>query len=145
MPAISESILTQLNAPARIVPDTLSTDILPGHMIGKPEHLFKKIEEKMVNVWRSTFNGSETKAAAVMESEVAASSSKRKTASKKGPIYSSDVQKTPEMLALEAKILEQGQVVRTLKGQTLKTSELEAQIKNAVAVLLALKKELAAL
>jgi hypothetical protein len=48
MPATSDSILTQLNAPARVVPDVLSTDILAGHHIGKPEHLFKKHHERPI-------------------------------------------------------------------------------------------------
>lgn len=39
MPSTSDSILEQLNAPARSVPEVLSTDILPGHEIGTPEHL----------------------------------------------------------------------------------------------------------
>ncbi|CAJ0627147.1 14115_t:CDS:2, partial [Entrophospora sp. SA101] len=46
MPSTSESILRQLNAPTRIIPDTWTgTDIQPGHKLGKAEYLFKKIDE----------------------------------------------------------------------------------------------------
>ena len=51
MPSTSESVLTQLNAPARAVPEVFSIDILPGHQIGVPEHLFKRIDEKMVDIY----------------------------------------------------------------------------------------------
>jgi methionyl-tRNA synthetase len=61
MPSTSESILVQLNAPARTVPEVLSNDILHGHTIGKPEHLFKKIDESMADTWRVKFGGIEGK------------------------------------------------------------------------------------
>lgn len=48
MPATAAQILSQLNAPQRTVPETFSVDILPGHTIGKPAHLFKPIKEEMV-------------------------------------------------------------------------------------------------
>ncbi|KAF9243508.1 tRNA synthetases class I (M)-domain-containing protein [Melanogaster broomeanus] len=53
MPATSDAILQQLNAPARSVPELLSADILAGHQIGKPDHLFKNIDEKMEGVWKA--------------------------------------------------------------------------------------------
>ena len=55
-----------------------------------------------------------------------------------------DVPRTPEILALEAKIAEQGDAVRALKGQ-LKTPEVDVEIKAAVDLLKKLKGELAAL
>ena len=60
MPSTSASILEQLNAPARTVPVVLGTDILAGHTIGKPDYLFKKIEEKAADVWRIQYGGSPT-------------------------------------------------------------------------------------
>ncbi|KAG6909065.1 hypothetical protein DXG01_002218 [Tephrocybe rancida] len=142
MPATSDSILVQLNAPARVVPNVLSTDILAGHAIGKPEHLFKKIEDNMTEVWRNKFNGDEPAADAVAETGKAAK--KAKGGKKAAPQAAVDpnVPKTPEILALEAKITQQGQVVRELKAQTPKTAELDAQIKDAVDVLKGLKGEL---
>lgn len=141
MPATSESILTQLNAPARVVPEVLSTDLLTGHTIGKPEHLFKKIEENMAETWRIKFGGSEPTTTA--EGETKRKAAAKKGAAKPGPV--SDGPKSPEFLAMEAKVAEQGQVVRTLKAQTPKSAKVDTQIKEAVDVLKKLKAELAAL
>ncbi|KAG5352902.1 hypothetical protein C0989_012292 [Termitomyces sp. Mn162] len=140
MPATSDSILAQLNAPARVVPEVLSTDILAGHTIGKPEHLFKKIEDNMVDVWRVKFGGAPEETAP----EVAKATKKGKGSKKAASqvITDPNVPKTPEILALEAKIAEQGQVVRGLKGQTPRTAELDTQIKDEVDGLKKLKTEL---
>lgn len=140
MPATSDSILAQLNAPARVVPEVLSNDILADHQIGKPEHLFKKIEESMAETWRLRFGGDEAAKAApaVEDSSKAKRKGKKEATSSKadaGP-------KSPEVLALEAKVAEQGSAVRALKGQTPKTVELDAQIKIAVDELKRLKGEL---
>jgi len=153
MPATSDSILVQLNAPARVVPDVLSTDILAGHHIGKPEHLFKKIDENMAEVWRTKFEGIDGNTQAGSADGPKATEpaiSKRKAAAAKKAATKSETTKasgpkSPEMLALEAKVIEQGSLVRSLKGQTPKTPELEDQIGKAVEELKLLKAELAAL
>ncbi|KAG5637149.1 hypothetical protein H0H81_005633 [Sphagnurus paluster] len=144
MPATSDSILNQLNAPARIVPEVLSTDILAGHTIGKPEHLFKKIEDNMIEIWKAKFGGQEEKKDTITDLKATAGSKRKAAAAKKTAPTAADpnVPKTPEALALEAKIAEQGQLVRGLKGQTPKTTELDAQIKDAVDFLKKLKGEL---
>ncbi|KAF9468043.1 tRNA synthetases class I (M)-domain-containing protein [Collybia nuda] len=141
MPATSESILMQLNAPARVVPDVLSTDLLHGHAIGKPEHLFKKIEEGMAETWRIKFGGVEPLTTA--ESETKRKATAKKGAHKVDP--ASVGPKSPEILAMEVRVADQGQVVRALKAQTPKTAELDSQIKEAVDILKKLKGELAAL
>ncbi|PCH42525.1 methionyl-tRNA synthetase [Wolfiporia cocos MD-104 SS10] len=156
MPTTSESILAQLNAPARAVPEVLATDILPGHQIGKPEHLFKRIDEKMADIWRSKFGGSKPSDASPQPSadatHVAPGMSKRKaTAAKKAAdkaavaAVDESKPKSAEVLAWEQKVAEQGQKVRGLKGQTQKTPELEQEIVEAVAELKRLKEELALL
>ncbi|KAF5382207.1 hypothetical protein D9615_004380 [Tricholomella constricta] len=151
MPATSDSILAQLNAPARVVPEVLSTDILVGHTIGKPEHLFKKIEENMVEIWKAKFggDGEETRQETAADpTKATPGASKRKAAAAKKTAQATTDHKvpmTPEVLALEAKIAEQGQLVRGLKGQTPKTPELDARIKDAVDVLKKLKGELVTL
>jgi methionyl-tRNA synthetase len=157
MPATSSAILVQLNAPDRAVPELFSNDILAGHTIGSPEHLFKKIDEKMEEVWRLNFKGNDEKlsGSAVATTPdplktAAPGQSKRKAAKKvaagagAGAATSivSDGPKSAEVLALEAKIAEQGQAIRALKTQTPKTPELDAQIKAAVDVLKALKTDL---
>lgn len=150
MPATSSAILAQLNAPDRAVPELFSNDILAGHTIGTPEHLFKKIEEKMEEVWRLKFKGNDEK---LSESAVATpdpltkaapGQSKRKAAKNVAAATSvvSDGPKSAEALALETKIAEQGQAIRELKAQTPKTPELEAQIKAAVDILKTLKTDL---
>ena len=151
MPATSSAILTQLNAPDRAVPEVFSNDILAGHTIGVPEHLFKKIEEKMEEVWRLKFKGNDEKlsGSAVTTPDphikTAPGQSKRKAAKVAAAATStvvSDGPKSAEVLALETKIAEQGQAVRELKAQIPKTAELDAQIKAAVDILKALKTDL---
>lgn len=147
MPSTSVSILSQLNAPARAVPLSFSLDILPGHQIGTPEHLFKKIEEKMAGVWRAKFAGiSPAPAAPANESP------KRKAAAKKsaqnhpeGRARQVDGPKSPEALALDAKIVEQGDVVRDLKARTPRTKELDEETTVAITELKKFKAERAAL
>ncbi|KAH7915659.1 tRNA synthetases class I (M)-domain-containing protein [Hygrophoropsis aurantiaca] len=115
MPATSESILAQLNAPARVVPDMLSIDILGGHQIGQPEHLFKKIDEKMEEQWKVQFGGSETPS---KDPEVAVSKRKaKKVAATNAKVESTPETgpKSPEVTAKELKVAEQGQIVRSLK------------------------------
>jgi methionyl-tRNA synthetase len=58
MPATSDAIDKQVNAPRRAIPDSWSVgDVLPGHQIGKPAYLFKKIDEGEEEVWKSKFGG----------------------------------------------------------------------------------------
>lgn len=60
MPTTSTDILRQLNAPARSLPMSFSIDILPGHKLGKAEHLFKKIENidgVQEKAWQKRFGG----------------------------------------------------------------------------------------
>ncbi|KAG7451204.1 methionyl-tRNA synthetase [Guyanagaster necrorhizus] len=140
MPATAAAILEQLNAPARSVPDALSTDILAGHIIGKTEHLFKKIDEGMAEKFRARFGGLES------ATEMEASKPAGKRGKSKVPLApAADIPKTPEILVLEVKIREQGDVVRALKSQTPKTKELDAEIKAEVDVLKKLKGDLAKL
>ncbi|KAJ7209653.1 tRNA synthetases class I (M)-domain-containing protein [Mycena pura] len=146
MPTTSEAILTQLNAPARAVPEVLSIDILAGHVIGKPAHLFKKIEESMAETWRSKFGAGDVKLEASAEvTKTAPSKRQAATAKKAGMATADSGPKSPEYLALEAKVKGQGDHVRYLKSQVPKTSDVEAQIVAAVEVLKALKLELESL
>lgn len=135
MPATSAAILEQLNVPARAVPDVLSTDILAGHTIGKPAHLFKKIEENMAEKFRAKFGG-------LPEVEEAPKPKAGKKKPSKAPAaLSPDVIRTPEMLAVEAKIAEQGDAIRALKAEP-KTPETDLEIKAAVDALNKLKTDL---
>jgi methionyl-tRNA synthetase len=53
IPSIAAEILKQLNAPQRTVPHVFSIDLLPGHTIDVPKHLFSRIDEKQAEIWRS--------------------------------------------------------------------------------------------
>ena len=140
MPTTSEAILIQLNAPARSVPEVLSTDILAGHRIGKPDHLFKNIDEKMEEVWKAKFGGNDA------QKEVAPVL-KRKAKKATNPGEKADAAvdgpKSPEAIALEAKILEQGNHVRTLKENKAEKGVIDAavfELKRLKAELVTLEK-----
>lgn len=55
VPATTESICRQLNAPIRRIPDEFTIDILEGHKLGGAEYLFTRIDEKMEEVWKSKY------------------------------------------------------------------------------------------
>lgn len=64
MPTTSESMIKQLNAPLRMIADTWeANELLPGHVIGKPDYLFKRIDPEMENVWRAKYGGNAPKEA----------------------------------------------------------------------------------
>lgn len=146
MPETSDAILAQLNAPARAVPDALAQDILAGHAIGAPAHLFKRIDEKMADVWRAKFGGAEQRAQLDADAtHVVPGMSKRKAAAAKKAADKAaaggDGPKSAEVLAWEQKVAEQGQVVRELKAKP-KTPEGDQEVAAAVEELKKLKLEL---
>jgi methionyl-tRNA synthetase len=154
MPETSDAILEQLNAPARTTPDVISNDILGGHTIGKPEHLFKKIDEKMADVWRDKFGGNKPAQAATEPSpdatHVVPGMSKRKAAALKKAADKASVAaatatatepKSAEVIVWEQKVADQGQVVRELKAKP-KSEETDQEIAAAVEELKKLKLEL---
>lgn len=147
MPATAAAILGQLNAPERAVPEVLSIDILPGHTLGKPAHLFKPIKEEMAETWRAKFAGTKKDATGAeplpVEAAPAPALSKRKAAAAAKAAAKKDVEyngpKTPEIVALETKVAAQGDAIRTLKTKIPKTKELEQKITKAVEELKKLK------
>jgi methionyl-tRNA synthetase len=143
MPSTSESILAQLNAPARAVPEVLSIDILPGHQIGTPEHLFKKIDEKMAELYRAKFagNGPTANGPDPDATHVAPGTSKKSKGKAPGPAEDSGP-KTAEVLEWEEKVKVQGEVVRDLKAKSTKSTEDQEAVAKAVADLKRLKVEL---
>ncbi|KAI8323309.1 methionyl-tRNA synthetase, partial [Martensiomyces pterosporus] len=76
MPATSASIARQLNAPERVLTETFELELKPGHVIGKAEYLFNRIDEKKIEEWRAKFGGSQDK-------DVEAQSKSKKSKSKK--------------------------------------------------------------
>lgn len=62
MPETAGSIINQLNAPFRVIPDTWEAeDLLPGHVIGRAAYLFSRIDEKQEEVWKSRYGGKQEK------------------------------------------------------------------------------------
>lgn len=139
MPSSSDSILAQLNAIPRSIPDTFSIDLLPGHQIGKAQHLFSKIDLAQVPIWRAQYGGAAA-TAALAESKDASKSKKAASKAKhaKAEVPTSGAPKTEDQLALEAKIKAQGDLVRKLKGEGKSGDELKAELEK----LQALKAEL---
>lgn len=144
MPSISESILTQLNAPARAVPESLSVDILAGHQIGTPEHLFKKIDEKMIEVYKEKFAGNRPipNGPDPDVTHVSPAASKKVRGKPPGPAEDTGP-KTAEVLEWEEKVKIQGDKVREIKAKATKSAEGQAMITKAVDELKKLKAELA--
>ena len=144
MPSISESVLEQLNAPARAVPEVLSIDILPGHHVGTPEHLFKKIDEKMIDVYKQKFAGNRPAPNGPDPDATHVAPGAKKKAKGKAPGPGEDTgPKTAEVLAWEVKVKVQGDAVRELKAKSTKSAEGQAEITKAVDELKRLKAELA--
>ncbi|KAF9103642.1 putative methionine--tRNA ligase, cytoplasmic protein rar1 [Mortierella sp. GBA35] len=133
MPSTSESIARQLNGPVRLLPETFAVDaILPGHVINKAEYLFKRIDEKMEDVWRTKYGGNGSEPAPEDKKK------KKKAAAKAAaaPVFKGE--KPAEVVALEKQIEDQGAKVRDLK--TAKADA--AAIQTEVSALLGLKRDL---
>lgn len=57
MPETANAIYRMLNAPALKINDTFNLVIQGEHNINKPEYLFKRIDPKQVESWRSQYGG----------------------------------------------------------------------------------------
>ncbi|KAJ2790686.1 methionine--tRNA ligase mes1 [Coemansia linderi] len=57
MPATATNISRQLNAPERTITDTFELDLHAGHVIGNPDYLFTRIDEKKISEWRAKYAG----------------------------------------------------------------------------------------
>ncbi|KAF9336432.1 putative methionine--tRNA ligase, cytoplasmic protein rar1 [Podila minutissima] len=132
MPSTSESIARQLNAPVRLLPDEFTVDaILPGHVINKAEYLFKRIDEKMEEVWRAKYGGNGSAPA-----EEKKKKKRGKTAAPAALVFEGE--KPAEVVALEKQIEEQGVKVRDLKAAKADPAQVTAEVQ----ALLGLKKDL---
>lgn len=81
LPATSQSILDQLQAPFLVIPDQWSADyIKPHHRIGKARHLFSLIDPKKEEEWRAMFGG--TQAERLKKDEALAKGAAKKAAIK---------------------------------------------------------------
>lgn len=151
MPATTNAILEQINAPAAALPEKFTIDILPGHKIGTPDHLFKRIDPKMEQLWRAKFGGestSSTTTGATSPTPASANGGLSKSALAKQKkqhekeaaaalAAAKEKLKTPEVKALEDKIALQGAKVKDLK-----TGKAEGDTGAEVAQLLMMKAEM---
>ncbi|KAK0552033.1 methionine--tRNA ligase mes1 [Tilletia horrida] len=171
MPSTSAAILEQLNAPPTALPDDgkpprFGIYLLPGHKLGTPAHLFKRIDEKMVDVWRAQFGGTTAAKAAAAESAPKAAGAeavptgpdgkplskkqaeKQAKAAKKAAAAAAageglkEGQKTPEFRELEVKVKDQGEKVRLAKVAAKDGGDAGSKVDDELAELLRLKKEL---
>lgn len=160
MPSTAENIEKQLNVPARAIPiDGLSNDLLAGHKLGTPEHLFKKIDESMGDVWRVKFGGNQKPQAAAGEKVAAATgaagnpkggvATQGKKAAEKAKKAAKQAAEeaypdTEVVRAAKEKVEKQGAVVRDLKAKKGEGQEEIEELEKAVKGLLSLKDDLAA-
>ena len=119
MPSTSDSILNQLNAPARVIPGVLSTDILARHKLGAPALLFTQIADSKADEWRKKFGGTQQAVAAAVAENVPPLSKKKQAAAAKAAkaakAAAPAIPKTPKMVELEVKVKTQGEKVRAIK------------------------------
>jgi methionyl-tRNA synthetase len=143
MPSTSDAILRQLNAPQRVIPEVLSTDILPGHQLGTPELLFNLIKEAKADEWRKKFGGAQKAVdAAIEENQPQLSKKKQAAAAKAAKAAKANappIPKTPLIVELEVKVKTQGERVRAIKEGKAQEGE---SLDTALAELLALKASL---
>ncbi|GAA5913026.1 methionine--tRNA ligase MES1 [Sporobolomyces salmoneus] len=150
MPSTSDSIVQQLDAIPRSIPDKFEVDLLPGHRIGNAQHLFSRIDPKMVPVWRAQFGGSAAKQALGVEGGSGgggepklsrkAQDKARKAAQKAVEEAKLKLPKTEEQLVLEEQIKVQGEKVRRVK--TGKPEQGDGSVEDEVKCLKALKEEM---
>ena len=168
MPSTARDILRQLNAPARSLPTEFSIDILPGHVLNKAEHLFKKIDNvngAQEKKWQAQFGGDSVAAKTVKSSGpeghaeggavpkvgdlIPGAGSKKKKAdaqaasqglSKRAQQKAAEANKTPEQKDLEARL-----EIKTKNVAAIRKGEMEGDVEKETAEAKSLKAELAAL
>ena len=149
MPSTADDIVEQLNAVPRSIPQTFEVDLLPGHRVGTAKHLFSKIDNSKVGIWRAQFGGTTTTGTkeeedkpskkALIKAKKLAAKSFIASKSLKTDLSETNLPSTPEQLLLEERIAEQGAKVKGLKGEVgVEKSSVEEEVK----VLLGLKEEL---
>ncbi|GAA5989963.1 hypothetical protein JCM11641_002929 [Rhodosporidiobolus odoratus] len=147
MPSTSDSIVAQLDATPRSIPNEFSIDLLPGHKLGQAQHLFSRIDSKMVPVWRAQFGGAAAKAAIEGEGEKKLSKKAQEKAKKAAQKAAAEAEaarpKSEEEKVLEEQIKVQGERVRRVK--TGKREEGDASFDEELAKLKVLKEEMEAL
>lgn len=131
MPSTSTSIIHQLNATPRTIPDSFSIDLLPGHTIGKAVHLFSKIDLANVEIWRTAYGGDSPKGGEVVVEELSKKELKKRAmiAQKAKLALEAAVDKSPEWIELEQEILSLGGRIREMKaGGSASADEIKEEV-----------------
>ncbi|GAA5852961.1 hypothetical protein JCM8547_004749 [Rhodosporidiobolus lusitaniae] len=147
MPSTSDSIIAQLDAVPRSIPDAFSIDLLPGHKLGQATHLFSRIDAKMVPVWRAQYGGAAAKAAIEQAGEQKlsrkAQDKAKKAAAKAAAEAEAKRPKSEEEVQLQREVDAQAEKVRRIKAG--KKEEGDGEFADELAKLRALKDEVEAL
>lgn len=168
MPGTADAICEQLDAPPRLLPIEnrgivdadqqieavaqhgplkayFALDLLPGHKISKPVHLFSRIDPKKEDEWRSMFGGEAVKASDETEKGLSKKAAQKaakaaKKAGSAGSVGSAPKIKnpTPEYTALEEQVRVQGDAVRKAKAEV-KAGTTQVDVDGEVSRLLKLK------
>ncbi|CAG0880180.1 unnamed protein product [Cyprideis torosa] len=137
---ISRTIQKQLNVPpeANIILDSFVAFLRPGHRIGEPSPIFRKLEVAEMAELRQRFAGTASKSTPQQQSQVSDLTTGLKDINLSG---GGTRERETEIVALEGAIADQGNIVRELKAKKADKSLIDSE----VAKLLALKKNLASL
>jgi methionyl-tRNA synthetase len=130
MPSTSAGILRQLNAEQPMLPDAFDAWLVGPHCIGKAEYLFKRLDEKLEEKFRSTYGGQSA------GSNGAPAEKKTKSKSKKAEdpmklfekLDSSQV--TVEINSLKEQVSAQGEKVKQLKTSGANATELSTELET---------------
>lgn len=139
MPAVSQTIRDQLNAPQSCIgtmlqgTGTFVCALCPGHRIGAVSPLFQKLEVDQIEALKKRFGGQQTTAQNAASTQPAAVPA---PAAAEVAVNGVDPEKAKQ---LTQAVAEQGEKVRTLKAQKAEKAVITAE----VAKLLDLKKQLA--
>ncbi|KAI9172989.1 methionine--tRNA ligase mes1 [Blastocladiella emersonii ATCC 22665] len=125
MPGTSAGILRQLNMPQPMLPETFTDALAPGHKLGKPEYLFKRIDEKLEDVFRAKYggqkdaNGADAAAAASPAKPAQSKRAAAKAAAAQDPLKLlakvDPAKVTPRATELQDAVAKQGARVKELK------------------------------
>ncbi|KAI9142330.1 tRNA synthetases class I (M)-domain-containing protein [Paraphysoderma sedebokerense] len=149
MPNTADGICRQLNVPMRKLCEKWEYGVDEGHVIGKPDYLFKRIEEKMEDVYRVKYAGTsaggapdakkvENGAAAATngaakpdgkKSKRGGASSKKAAAPDPVKILESFKGTVPaDVLELKKKVEVQGELIRNMKAEKADAGKIKGEV-----------------
>merc|ERR1711872_180365 len=135
MPGLSRELQRQLDAPVgklTAIPDKFCILLPAGHRIGEPSPLVAEIKQAQIEKLKARFAGKQSK------SEPNSAVKNAATATTSSIVSPSSVSSSSTVEELEARVAEQGNLVRKIKADKASKEVINA----AVAILLDLKKQL---